>query len=150
MKLMLKKVKIHEDMSEETTCFSAEMWENGVKIGEVRNDGRGGCHDIRPTKGNEKAALKYDENLSLDLNRENYPIDYLIEEWDAVTRHQAKKLVLVGDATGKVFTLPMKHSISAISKNPTLLSQVIAIAHKQKEQGFTVINRNINIPYKNK
>tara|TARA_R110000822_G_scaffold213107_10_gene348471 strand:- start:144 stop:590 length:447 start_codon:yes stop_codon:yes gene_type:complete len=146
MDLVLKKVKIHEDMSEETTCFSAEMWEKGVHIADVKNDGRGGCHDIRPTKGNEKAAWKYNENLSLEWNRENFPIDHLLGEWDAVTRHQAKKLVLVENATGKVFTIPLKHSITNIKKTPKLLTQVIGIAQRQKDQGFTVINRNITLP----
>jgi len=147
MDLELRKVKIHDDMSEETTCFSAELWEKGVHIGYAKNEGRGGCNDITPTKGNEKAAAKYEE----DFTKDDYPIETLLDEWDTVTRNQAKKLVLREESTGKVFTLPLGgHSISKCKGNPKLLTQLINIAQKQHDQGFTVINRNVILPIKNK
>jgi len=149
MALELRKVKIHNDMSEETTCFSAEMWENGVHIGYVKNDGRGGCDNITPTKDNAKLAYSYEEDYRKDYNYENFPIAHLLDEWDTVTRSQAKKLVLREDATGKLFTLPLGGlSIAKCKGNPKLLSQLIGIAQKQKDLGFTVINRNITLPIK--
>ncbi len=45
-RLSLRKLKIHEDMSEETTCFSAELLLDGRMIAYVKNDGHGGCTDI--------------------------------------------------------------------------------------------------------
>lgn len=151
MKLELRKVKIHDDMSEETTCFSAEMWEDGKLIGWVKNDGRGGCHDIRPNKGFTKEAFAYQEDYTKEYNRENYPIDHLLEEWDAVTRYQSNKLVLREDATGTIVTLSLGGiSIAKIKKNPRLLTQLIGIAQKQKDEGYIVINRNVTLPIKNK
>lgn len=44
MKLELKNVKVHKDMSEETTCFSATLYVNGVRAADVKNDGQGGCN----------------------------------------------------------------------------------------------------------
>lgn len=41
----LKNLKIHDDMSEETTCFSASIYFDGKKIGTVQNKGRGGSHN---------------------------------------------------------------------------------------------------------
>lgn len=41
----LRKVKISEWASRETTCFEAEVWVNGKKLGWVGNDGHGGMHD---------------------------------------------------------------------------------------------------------
>lgn len=46
MKLELKNVKVHEDMSEETTCFSATLYANEKKVATCKNDGRGSCTDI--------------------------------------------------------------------------------------------------------
>lgn len=46
MKLELKNVKIHPDMSEETTCFSATLWVDGKRAASCRNDGRGGSTDV--------------------------------------------------------------------------------------------------------
>ena len=44
MKIELKNLKHHPDMSEETECFSASIYYDGRKVGEVRNEGRGGCN----------------------------------------------------------------------------------------------------------
>ncbi len=44
MNITLKNVKIHPDMSEETNCFSATICLDGKAVGEVKNDGRGGCN----------------------------------------------------------------------------------------------------------
>lgn len=46
MKLELKNVKIHPDMSEETTCFSTTLWVDGKRAASCRNDGRGGSTDV--------------------------------------------------------------------------------------------------------
>ncbi|MHA2403822.1 MAG: hypothetical protein ACXADH_12575, partial [Candidatus Kariarchaeaceae archaeon] len=42
--ISLKNIRVHNDMSEETTCFSASVYVNGVKAGTAKNDGRGGCN----------------------------------------------------------------------------------------------------------
>lgn len=42
MKVELKNVKVHNDMSEETACFSATIYIDGKKAGEARNQGHGG------------------------------------------------------------------------------------------------------------
>ena len=46
MKLELKNVKIHEDISEETTCFSAYLYINGKKAAYCKNRGYGGATDV--------------------------------------------------------------------------------------------------------
>ena len=46
MKIELKNIKIHPDMSEETTCFSATLYVNRKKAATCRNDGRGGSTDV--------------------------------------------------------------------------------------------------------
>jgi len=48
MLVVLKKVKIHDDISDETTCFSAEIWADDVKIATVENSGKGGSNDYWP------------------------------------------------------------------------------------------------------
>ena len=46
MKLTLKNVKIHNDMSEETLCFSATIYIDDKKAGHVSNRGTGGSHEF--------------------------------------------------------------------------------------------------------
>jgi hypothetical protein len=43
MKIELKKLKVFEEMSEETTAFVADLWINGKKVAYCKNDGHGGC-----------------------------------------------------------------------------------------------------------
>jgi len=56
--LELRNIKVHEDMSDETTCFSADMWRGGSQIGLVRNDGQGGSHVYEFTDREAEKALR--------------------------------------------------------------------------------------------
>lgn len=46
MKITLKKVEYSERMSEETPCFCADVYADGVKLGSARNSGHGGDTDL--------------------------------------------------------------------------------------------------------
>lgn len=48
MKIELKNVKYMASLSEETMCFSATVYIDGKKRGEVKNRGCGGAHDYHP------------------------------------------------------------------------------------------------------
>jgi len=48
MKVQLKNVKYFAAGSEETSCFVATVYIDGVKAGAVENDGRGGAHYYSP------------------------------------------------------------------------------------------------------
>lgn len=45
MKLQLKDVEVHDDMSEETHCFSATLYVDGIKAARISNQGMGGPND---------------------------------------------------------------------------------------------------------
>lgn len=46
MKIELKSLKIARHLSEETTAFTAKISVDGKVVGDVRNDGNGGCHMV--------------------------------------------------------------------------------------------------------
>lgn len=48
MKIEIKNVKYAAFASEETNCFSATVYIDGVKCGDASNDGHGGCTFIHP------------------------------------------------------------------------------------------------------
>lgn len=50
MNIELKKLKIHEDMSEETTAFTAEVWSDGQLVAYAKNTGQGGETDFTPAE----------------------------------------------------------------------------------------------------
>lgn len=51
MKLGLRKVKVYDELSEETICFTAELYADGKMVAKVKNDGRGGSTDVYFTEG---------------------------------------------------------------------------------------------------
>jgi hypothetical protein len=56
MNVTLKKLSMQSRLSEETLCFSADIYVDGKHIGEVTNHGQGGCNDyywIDDAKGKE-------------------------------------------------------------------------------------------------
>lgn len=44
MRIELKSVDYSKQMSEETSCFSAQVYIDGRRVGSVLNHGHGGCH----------------------------------------------------------------------------------------------------------
>jgi hypothetical protein len=48
MKIELRKITYNARLSEETPAFAADVYIDGKKRGDVRNDGHGGCHRIEP------------------------------------------------------------------------------------------------------
>ena len=44
----LKNLKVHGGMSDETTCFSADLYCNNKKVAFCKNDGHGGSTDVYP------------------------------------------------------------------------------------------------------
>ena len=47
MNAELRKVKVYDGMSRETTAFNAELWIDGEMAAHVENDGGGGSHMVR-------------------------------------------------------------------------------------------------------
>jgi hypothetical protein len=64
--LTLRNIKHMESLSEETNCYTASLYLDGVKIAEVGNHGHGGCDFQHPVGGFDIDAL----NLEI---KETYP-----------------------------------------------------------------------------
>ena len=46
MEITIKNLKVLEELSEETLCFSASVYVNGKKVGTAENRGHGGMTDV--------------------------------------------------------------------------------------------------------
>lgn len=58
MKVELKNVKVYEQLSEETTAFTATIYLNGKKAGDAKNDGHGGNTSIYISDATLRAAFE--------------------------------------------------------------------------------------------
>jgi len=118
MKLTLKNVKIHHDMSDETLCFSATVYADGKRAGVASNRGCGGPNfydwHIDPKLGAEIEAwaqsqtimlkASWDEDLpewELTFDKLDHFIDQLLDEWQEEkwlkSKCRTKTLIKLGD-----------------------------------------------------
>ena len=83
MKIELKKLKIAEHMSEETTAFTAEIYVDGVNAGYAKNDGRGGCTDYHHNPDQKsKDLMRKAEAHCLTLPPIKYPASHGMKAFD--------------------------------------------------------------------
>ena len=139
-KLSLKKVKFHEDMSEETPCFSALLVDDGVIVAYVKNDGRGGCNSLH----------RYDDSDTVNLYEKYGDLDTdchimgLAEDWNAATLYQSNALVLKKGNNISTVGYGNNTSITKLKKTvhnyPEWMRKNVK---KWEAEGYTVLNRNL-------
>jgi len=148
VKVELKNVKIHRDMSEETTCFSATLYIDGVKAAMVANRGTGGVHDIHFLMDTSDLHRRFnewvDEQPPLDLGSHAIPadvdvvIDRLLDQYEITRQHKrwcSKGLTfrLKSDAEGSYRQLKVKYTLKLAE----------ALRQEHGEQLETILNETI-------
>ena len=96
MRVELKCVRLNQRLSEETNCFSADLWCDGVNVGEVTNRGMGGPNEYRARVGmvsKLQAFFVYAKTVHPEFKYE--PEDVLISDLldDAADAKRLAKLV---------------------------------------------------------
>lgn len=165
MDVQLKKVKFHEELSEETNCFTANIYYKGRLCGYAKNNGQGGCTDIKPYP--EKRELfeqceKYcktlpdfvhesifgtDDNLVIKANIESV-VDNLFVEW--AENQQEKKIEKLCEKgivikKGNTYNLfEYKHfTIERMLSKPEWKLQLLNDVRRLKKEGKEIVNKNI-------
>ena len=130
MKIEIRNVHFSERMSDETNCFSAMIWVDGRKAGEVMNHGTGGPNEYSfDTKELEAYASTLprrpgyygSETMAIDLD---WIVDDLFEEWlkkkdEARMTKGRTTFHLKGDKEGEYRTIKVPFS-------PEMKAKVVA------------------------
>jgi len=159
MNIELKNVKFYERMSEETNCFVADLYINGVKMAYVKNDGHGGSTNVQPYKDykslkpffdfcENQPSIKYND-FTLEMTADLY-VDNLFENWlKEKDSKKMKKQFEKGIVYAKTPTLESSYNIvswknkslsEVIQLNPTAVKKVI---NDLKGKGFYIFNPNL-------
>lgn len=134
--ISVKNVKVNEELSEETICFSADLYEDGKLVAHISNRGIGGSNEVYPAKGlTYKDVAKFD-----NLDAECEIFDLVIER-DFITKNQTKAFVLKKD--GKYFYLKNKTSFAKLKKLPKYDNWLKIQLNKLEMEGYTVLNTNL-------
>lgn len=161
MKIELRKLKIAEHMSEETTAFTADIFIDGVNAGYAKNSGQGGCTDYHcnPDQKSRDLINKAEEfclalpdqkfemgggrsPFVMKMNLENF-IDELVNDElkrkDVITikKKLAKKQlthIMWGrpDFTGQYTEVNFKRPLASFALSPAVLLQLQTTVDKYK------------------
>ena len=93
----LSKININEKLSEETLCFSADLWMDGKKMGMVSNRGMGSEHEYQLIAGADWEGFRdfcMTQPHQFDFDIEDQFIDSLLEkhQLEQALAKQAQKI----------------------------------------------------------
>lgn len=146
MKIELKNLKHSVFASQETLCFDASVYVNGVKLGTVSNSGNGGATRIYLSPGTQglmKEVKAYCETLPpltnidsinpIDMDFELY-IDLLVEREIHKNKlvYAMKNKIVVSTKPGEIMTVTLKKGVK-------LTDEIIAL-YQSKNPNYIVLN----------
>ncbi|MFI3294192.1 MAG: hypothetical protein SNI70_11835 [Rikenellaceae bacterium] len=159
--LELKQFKHVESLSEETECFSAELYVNGVKFASCRNRGQGGPTDIDPYpehRGLEGEIIEYlktqpkhkfgEYELDLDLE---LVVDLIVEESinakvNRKLTNQCKKALLFETPNGDIYSVKWKNAdIAKLRSSRSGIESMVAIIERETAKGAKLLNLNVSL-----
>jgi|688.fasta_scaffold350319_3 hypothetical protein len=171
MRIELKNFKHYDRLSEETYCFTANIWVDGTKCGYAENRGFGGetsyhhegteasrqlikqaeqyCFKMPPIVWQSTSSGK---DLSIDMNLTNY-IDELVsalvkkKEDESIAKKMNKemqKAILIGTDTQYQVISFRKPLREVWETNPIYFKEVLNDRlEKYKPKGYRLLNTNI-------
>lgn len=152
MKIELKGIKHYPSMSEETNCYEASLYVDGVKIGTVSNRGTGGCDDFY---GDRAAFATADEwcktNLppyTLDVGGESHsgPTDLEMHCANLLEEHIITKDLKAAMKNSALFTLPEQRGLfqtgykAQRGKKKTAPDDALFAHVRKNHQGAVILN----------
>lgn len=136
MKLTIKNLKYNEALSQETPCFSCDLYDDGVLVAKVSNNGCGGSNSLYPCGG-----LKYndiDKYGSLDVETDIFGLVY---EMALVKKEQRKGVVIKKGED--IFIHHIKPSLRAVLDMVGGRDKVLKLKEDYISKGYEVLNTNI-------
>lgn len=165
MKIELKKLKIAEHMSEETTAFTAEIYVDGKNVGYAKNDGRGGCTDYHSNPDPQsRKVIESAEKYCLGLPPIKYPAEHGMKAFevemnlegfidqlvmDELKKKDQKKIekkfvnhIIWGIPNGGTYTqVKFKYPLNVIPKEK--LQPMVDQYKKELKEGEKILNTNL-------
>jgi hypothetical protein len=147
----LKAIKVNERLSEETFCYSANIYVGKTKVAEVSNHGHGGCDNQYPINKEKWQELVDAVNELPDEEKEIYGTTITLEPtieqlcWDQVADYlqvqdfkksiRNKVAFYTGEWNGSFNYYPLKSGIDKSKQR-----QAIAEILPQKYPGAVILN----------
>lgn len=156
MKMSLRNLKIHNGMSEETTCFETNIEVDGIVVGAVKNTGRGGSNHThwfnRPMGEAIEAWAKATPLHAVGSDGKTYEVTY--EKFDHVVNELMIDMDFYNSCKRKckketVFTLKgdPKNSFRSLKKIPYSAEMKAKLVAKYGDTLSKIFNEELEIPF---
>lgn len=167
MKIELKNIKVNLAFSEETTCFIADVFVNGIKTAYAKNDGHGGNSFYTAYEGKrellreaeafaETLPSKQYGTITIKSNLENIIEDAIDDFTNAKEKIKFEKRLLKDTETDICFGVPNsgqyrrigfgKQKLSYIvtfEKGRIALENLITRVKGELKEGEVILNKNL-------
>ncbi len=158
MKIELKSIKTYERLSEETTCFTANLYVDGKLLAHVENSGKGGCTDYHLIKLTDKEKLRSVEDYCKTLpdvvcdtftfkSDLEYVIDdllekHLLEKDQKKMNKNMEKGLVYGNVNNYSIITWKNNTIATLLATPAGKTLLIKKVAELKSKGINVLNTN--------
>lgn len=171
MKIELKKIEFNERMSEETNCFSADLYINGKHVGEASNRGHGGPTDYQSFNDEGHTLIKQAEaycktlppytyemsgethsiDMDLEMHIDNLLTGYLQDKELQKFRKSMERAMVKGLVIGKPdvsfdainFKVPLETIMAAPNKPEVMVNIIKKYVIPELADGKILLNTNI-------
>jgi hypothetical protein len=147
MNIELRKLKLNRQLSEETNCYSAEIWIDGARAFLAGNHGHGGADHYRQVgtlteqqvdawlKANHPKIAIADMELDHSLEIEISDLIEVHEQMVALRRKSRTHLLTIED--GQVFSRPLKgRDANAVATHLRRTNPDLLVVQEHGEEGF--------------
>ena len=134
----LKKIKYFESGSQETPCFTADLWDGGKLVAHLENNGRGGNNMIHP---NIKGGLTYKDVAKYDDGDVECDIFEMVYQDVEIRKNQSKGFFIKKGEDYYVQKFP--YPISKCKKQAWYASWLAKQKAEITADGFTILNKNL-------
>jgi hypothetical protein len=165
MNIELKNIKFSETLSVDTNAFTADVYVDGKKLLDARNNGMGGSTDYHLYDLTHKEKLKEVEAFCLalpphkskwgemEMNLE-FKIDLLLEEWLAAKENARIEKKILKDSLKGICVKTEKgyrlinwtgHTIETMLKSAQGRFVLINAIKKVQREGGEILNKNLDL-----
>jgi hypothetical protein len=135
MDIQLKGLKTAAFQSQDSNCFEATVYVDGVRAFTAHDDGWGGCIDFRPVDDNGRAlldkAIEHAKTLPGEWFESTYlPMNLELLIGEMVEEAITQKWIARQSKKGTVFQLPGEKAHRVLSGDPYSLASIKYIADR--------------------
>lgn len=157
MEITIKNLKVLEELSQETLCFSASVYVNGKKVGTAENTGHGGMTDLNLYR--KKADGDWERNRELYEELKEYvpqftwdfdgePVPHTVDSYidELVWKEYERKDLLKQCRNQVLFRIPgeeYKEGEYSFVRNTKFSDKVKAALEKRHGKGLYIVNEHV-------